>query len=347
MVKGIDVSSHQGVIDWDQAKKEVDYAILRAGWGNDSPGQDDEQFERNVAECERLGIPWGAYLYSYAMSTEEAESEAKHLLRLLEGKRPRYPVYLDMEDADGYKEKRGGLSRETATEICLCAGDRLEAAGYYFGIYASKDWLENRLDLSRLSRFDIWLAQWNDEPTYCGQFGMWQYTSEGRVSGIAGNVDMNRTTGYRDYPAYIGGKYEADKPEETAPIARYRPGDRVRVKGRLYASSDGSGAGKSVDGEYTVSRYLPGRQAAILIEDGLGWVREADCLPAGETVAPGVLREGARVRYTGRVYGDSYGGGAGKTVDGVYTVDRYLPDRACGVHLPAGWVPEAACTVVD
>ena len=341
--KGIDISSHNGAPDFEAVKAAgTDFIILRAGWGSDNKAQDDKQFERSVAECDRLGIPWGAYLYNYAMSLDEADSEADHFLRLLDGKKPLYPVYLDMEDADGYKAKRGGIGRELATGICIRVGDRLEAAGYYYGVYASKDWLLNKLDMSRLSRFDIWLAQWNDKPSYEGQFGMWQYTSDGSVPGINGRVDLNVTTGYRDYPAQIGAKYETP-PAPAEPVSKYSPGDRVHVKSTLYANSSGEGAGKSVDGEYTIDRVLPGRRAGILIGGGLGWVPEGNCSPAGEVPAMAV---GVQVRYTGRVYVTAAGDGAGKTMDGTYTVDRYLPERPYGVHIPAGWVRECDCTLV-
>ena len=342
--KGIDVSSHNGLVNFEAVKAAgIDFIILRAGYGSDDPGQDDAQFERGVTECDRLGIPWGTYLYSYAMSLDEADSEAEHLLRLLEGKKPLYPVYLDMEDADGYKAKRGGISRELATDICVRVGDRMEAAGYYYGVYASKDWLLNKLDRDRLARFDIWLAQWNDEPTYDGQYGMWQHTSDGSVPGINGRVDLNVTTGYRDYPAHIGAQYETP-PAPAEPVSKYSPGDRVHVKSTLYADSNGNGAGKSVDGEYTIDRVLPGRRAGILIGGGLGWVPEGNCTPAG-TYAP-VMAVGVQVRYTGRVYATATGDGGGKTMDGTYTVDRYLPDRSYGVHIPAGWVRECDCIIV-
>ena len=231
--KGIDVSTFQGKIDWDQVKGsgKVEFAMLRMGYGNDLPEQDDVQFERNVSECDRVGMPWGAYLYSYAVNQEQAKSEAEHILRLMEGKKPLYPVCLDVEDAC-----QKGLTKEALTEIVYTILERVEAAGYYAMLYANKDWLENCLDMDRLGRFDVWLAQWNEAPTYKGQFGIWQYTSEGSVPGIGGRVDLDEATGYRDYEEHIGQYY---KPE----VSGIRAGDTVRVTGRLYASSDGSGAG--------------------------------------------------------------------------------------------------------
>jgi len=199
MLKGIDVSNANGLIDWDKLKGNIDFAILRCGYGSDMASQDDEQWVHNVAECNRLGIPWGAYLYSYAMSTAEAESEAAHALRLLKGLKPAYPVYIDMEDADGYKAKRGGISRQLATDICRIFCERLTAAGYTAGIYANKDWAMKRLDMAQLSKWSFWLAQYNDKATYPGQYDLWQYSSSGTLPGITGKVDLNYC--YKDFAA--------------------------------------------------------------------------------------------------------------------------------------------------
>src|SRR5690554_3286916 len=104
---GMDVSDHQGVINWDKVKAEgrIKFAMIRCGYGKDMKSQDDKQFERNVREAERVGISWGTYLYSYALNVESAKSEAQHVLRLLKGKNPQLPVAFDMEDADGYKKR--------------------------------------------------------------------------------------------------------------------------------------------------------------------------------------------------------------------------------------------------
>lgn len=191
MLNGIDVSNANGRVDWDKLKGNIDFAILRCGYGSDMVSQDDKQWAHNVVECSRLNIPWGAYLYSYAINMAEAESEAAHTLRLLEGLKPVYPVYIDMEDADGHKAKRGGISKQMATAICLLFCERLTAAGYTAGVYANKDWATNRLDMAQLSKYTFWLAQYNDRVTYPGQYDMWQYTSDGSMPGVSGRVDLN------------------------------------------------------------------------------------------------------------------------------------------------------------
>lgn len=197
MLKGIDVSNANGRIDWDKLKGGIDYVILRCGIGSDQVNQDDKQWARNVSECNRLGIPWGTYLYSYAMSTAEAESEAAHVLRLLKGLKPAYPVYIDMEDADGYKAKRGGISRQMATDICRIFCERVTAAGYIAGVYANKDWATNRLDMAQLAKWTFWLAQYNSRVTYTGKYDMWQYSSSGTMPGITGKVDLDYC--YKDF----------------------------------------------------------------------------------------------------------------------------------------------------
>lgn len=199
MLNGIDVSNANGRVDWDKLKGSIDFAILRCGYGSNIASQDDKQWARNVSECSRLNIPWGAYLYSYAMNIAEAESEAAHALRLLKGLKPTYPVYIDMEDADGYKAKRGGISKQTATDICRIFCERVTTAGYTAGVYANKDWAMNRLDMAQLSKYTFWLAQYNDKVTYTGKYDMWQYSSSGTLPGISERVDLNYS--YKDFTA--------------------------------------------------------------------------------------------------------------------------------------------------
>lgn len=185
---GVDVSKHNGNVDW-QAVKNAGYgsfALIRAGYGGDYTNQDDPQFERNVNECERLGIPYGVYLYSYALDTNDAKGEVNHILRLLKkvGKNFKYGVWFDMEDADGYKKKHGMPSNSTLVDICYTFCETVENAGYYVGIYASLSWLNNQLNNSKLDRFDKWVAQWNNTGcTYKKTYSIWQNTSNQMIGG--------------------------------------------------------------------------------------------------------------------------------------------------------------------
>ena len=151
----IDVSEHQGFINWDVVKEHIDGAILRCGYGDNIASQDDKQWKRNADECTRLGIPFGAYIYSYATSDAQARSEAEHVLRLVSGYKLSYPVYLDLEQAG---TESGAIQRANIF------GDIIEKAGYWCGVYANTNWWTNYL--VGLERFVKWVAQYNSVCTY-------------------------------------------------------------------------------------------------------------------------------------------------------------------------------------
>lgn len=193
-LKGIDVSQHQGKINWKKAKADgVQFAMLRAGIGDNIKPQDDKQFTRNVNQCEKYGIPWGAYLYSYAGSNKEVKSEIKHMRRLLKGKKPAFPVAFDMEDADGYKKKNGMPKKKQLVTFSKKFLNAMEKDGHYASLYASRSWLNSKLNSKRLNKFDKWVADWNgkDQSTYKGDHQLWQYTNKGNVDGVGNAIDMN------------------------------------------------------------------------------------------------------------------------------------------------------------
>lgn len=186
--KGIDVSYHNGTIDWKKVKQsEVEYAIIRCGYGTNDKSQDDKKWEENVKGCVDNNIPYGVYLYSYADTVEKASSEADHAIRLLQGKKLKYPVYYDLEE-DKLRDK---ISKKTIADIAQTFCDKLSAKGYTVGIYANKDWFTNYLTDSRFNNWTKWVAQYNTVCNYRGKYDMWQCSSTGRVPGISGNVDLN------------------------------------------------------------------------------------------------------------------------------------------------------------
>lgn len=196
-LRGIDVSSHQGVINWEEVKSQIDFAIIRCGYAGDLKAYDDKQFVYNATECTRLGIPFGVYLYSYAQNIENAKSEVAHTLRLVKDFKLTYPIFYDVEDP----QYQAGLSNELLTEICNTYCSEIEAAGYYVGIYSSLNWFRTKLNSSTLDRYDKWVAQWNSVDQADFAHGMWQYSSDGTIVGITGRVDMN--IAYYDYPEII------------------------------------------------------------------------------------------------------------------------------------------------
>ncbi len=203
--KGIDVSKWQGVIDWERVKAAgIDFAMLRAGYGQ---GNIDPQFERNAAECERLGIPYGVYWFSYAYTPELARSEARFCADAVRGKTLSYPAAFDFEyDSVDYAAERGvSVTKALASGIVRAFCDEISERGLYPMVYANPNYLAAYFDSEIPEEFDIWLAKWPRdpdpavEPPQAG--GMWQYSSSGSVDGISGRVDMNAA--YKDYPALI------------------------------------------------------------------------------------------------------------------------------------------------
>lgn len=203
-LKLIDVSYHQGSIDWKEVKNYIDGAIIRCGYGRDIISQDDRRYIENVEACIKHNIPFGVYLYSYAKDLDGAISEAKHVLRLLEPYKDKisYPVYYDLEEAG---------TEKGAVERALAFGEIIEAEGYWCGIYANQYWWRTYLK-NGLDRYTKWVAKYSDEKPsgISGTYDIWQYSSEGSVPGIEGDVDMNIC--YRDFPAAI--KKTASKVEE-------------------------------------------------------------------------------------------------------------------------------------
>nr|DAP35711.1 MAG TPA: hypothetical protein [Caudoviricetes sp.] len=194
LLKGIDVSYAQGVIDWEKVKASglVDFAILRAGYGRET-SQVDTQFERNYAACKRLGIPVGVYWYSYATTAAEAEQEAKVCLQTIRGKQFEYPVAFDIEEARCLPQ---------ADALCTAFCTTLENAGYYTAIYTFKSALESNFSAAVKNRYDIFLSHIGVQQTdYAGSYGLWQYSWTGCISGISGDVDLDYA--YKDYPTMI------------------------------------------------------------------------------------------------------------------------------------------------
>lgn len=211
--KGVDVSSSNGNIDISKIKKTgYNFIMIRCGFGDNISSQDDTQFEANVAKAERLGMPWGVYLYSYATNQTEAKSEVAHIVRMLKGKKPTLPIALDVEDR-AYYQRYGVYSKSALSPIVSTILDGIKKAGYYPMLYTGKYWLDGYdgingyIDKSIWSKYDLWIASWTKECLYKGSnLGMWQYggetnpTESNNIPGI-GVIDKNII--YKDYPTII------------------------------------------------------------------------------------------------------------------------------------------------
>lgn len=207
LVKGIDVSYAQGKIDWDKVKisGQVEFALLRAGYGKEI-SQTDSTFDRNYSECKRLGIPCGAYWYSYAKSAAEARQEAKTFLQIISGKTFEYPIYFDLEEQSQF-----ALGKKICSDMVQAFCDEIEKAGYYAGLYCSTSYLNSHISDSIKNRYAIWVAQYNDKCTYTSDYGIWQHSvaghpeydvlGTGSVYGVEGQCDLDYA--YIDYPTII------------------------------------------------------------------------------------------------------------------------------------------------
>ena len=185
--KGIDVSEHQGHIDWAKVAKDgVQFAVIRAGYGREL-SQKDAYFEQNYTAAKKAGIQVGAYWYSYADSVKRAEEEAKTCLKVLEGKKFDLPIFFDQE----YEKSILALSSKTRTDIILKFLEIIQAAGRKCGLYSSTNFITTKLQASRLRQYPLWIAEYGSKLHYPGTVWAWQYTSTGRVSGIKGHVDCN------------------------------------------------------------------------------------------------------------------------------------------------------------
>ncbi len=186
--QGIDVSKHQGYIDWQQVKNAgIDFAIIRCGYGRNTASQDDVRWEYNASSCESLGIPYGVYLYSHADTTSEIDGEVQHVLRLLKGHKPTLPVYIDIEENKQFA-LGGAVLSEFAKRFC----SQIKSAGYKSGLYTSTShWNAYFGTFAALPSYYHWVAQYNTSCTYTGRYETWQYSNTGRVSGISGNVDRD------------------------------------------------------------------------------------------------------------------------------------------------------------
>lgn len=184
--KGIDVSKHQGIIDWKKVKNDgVEFAIIRIGYGGSAPVK-DAKFEENYKNARANGLDVGVYIYSYADTLTDAKTEANAVINWLGGRDLELPVYFDIED-----KKQSVLGNTLRTNITKTFCEMIEGAGYWAGIYANKSWLTSKLNMSELNAYTVWVAQWANTNTYKGPYAMWQYTSDGSVNGISGRVDMN------------------------------------------------------------------------------------------------------------------------------------------------------------
>ncbi len=190
-ILGIDVSTWNGNIDWNKVKNSgVSYVIIRTGFRGSTQGSlvEDNRFRQNIQGATNAGIKVGVYFFSQAVNEVEAVEEASMVLSQIKGYKITYPVFIDVEPSGGRADK---LSSGDRTKVINAFCQTIQNGGYRAGIYANKTWLSQKMNISALSGYKIWLAQYNSTVTYSGRYDMWQYSDKGTIPGISEKVDMN------------------------------------------------------------------------------------------------------------------------------------------------------------
>lgn len=219
-LNGIDVSHYQGTIDWNQVKEGgIAFAMLRGGYGQNNV---DTYFHRNAAACQRLGLPFGIYWFSYAYTTQMAAREAEYCIALAEQYKTTWPLAFDLEyDTVRYGAQNGvTIGKTLATDMVIAFCEKIKSAGYTPMYYTNLDYYRTMFDTGRLP-YDLWFAQYASAPSITGM-AMWQYTSAGKVMGISGDCDRNYS--YKDY----GTGTTEPEPAPSVPSAyTVQPGDTL------------------------------------------------------------------------------------------------------------------------
>lgn len=188
--RGVDISEWQDVYSYELLAQEVDFVIIRGGFGYSTI---DKEFDKNVNGCIKNKIPYGVYWFSYALNEESARNEADFLCSLLDkyAVKPSYPVFFDWEyDSENYAEKHGVfVNKQKLSAMARAFCDRVEERGYMAGIYTNLDYINRLYDYTLFSDYVLWYAQWNDVQQYDAP--MWQYSEKGDIRGINGYVDLD------------------------------------------------------------------------------------------------------------------------------------------------------------
>ena len=190
MLKGIDISYHNGEIDFSKVKSQVDFIIMRSGYGKKTTDSKEVKFDIYYEEAKKNNIPIGTYWYSYANTPEEALVEAQTFLNKVKGKKFEYPVFYDVEENSILNQ-----GKEIVSKIIKTFLEEVEKNGYLVGLYSSASYLENLVDDEIKDKYIIWVAQWGkniDKPKYNGKWDIWQYSSKGHIDGVQSqNVDLD------------------------------------------------------------------------------------------------------------------------------------------------------------
>lgn len=290
MLPIIDVSEHNGILNWKVIKPQIAGAIIRCGFGGNLESQDDKYYFRNADECTNLNIPFGVYLYSYASNKEEAINEAKHVLRLVKNYNLDLPIYIDLENNEFVRDVTAQQYQEIATGFC----ETIENIGGFVGIYSNVYYWETKLFM--INDYTRWVASWGDSINYAKSYALWQYTSDGKIEGSSLRTDLNRYFG--DFLNMAGKQnYFKDKLNQNL---TYKLGDNVRFNALFESSVSVQPITNILINEGVITKVLPDRRNPYLINNGTGWVndsviiKEVSMLQVGDSVK---VKKGAKDFY--------------------------------------------------
>ena len=191
-LQGVDVSAHQGQIDWARVKAAgVDFAVLQIGYRGYTEGGlvRDSRFEENYQNAREAGVRLGVYFYSQATSEAEAEAEADFVLACLDGRALQLPVFFDWEEVKTGRTR--GYAGSAVTDYALAFCGKLNSAGYLSGVYFSQSYGYSHLQLERLKEHSFWLAEYRSYQSFYYEVAIWQYACDGHVDGIDTVVDRD------------------------------------------------------------------------------------------------------------------------------------------------------------
>ena len=231
MKKGIDDSHINGVIDWEKVKPQIDFAMLRAGYGNNHV---DEGLHSNASSCEELGIPLGLYWFSYAYTPEMAKQEALDCLKQARNYHINYPIAFDFEyDSIRYAKENGiTVTKDLVMELAKAFCIEIKNLGYHAAVYTNKDFSDQYFDFNVLEEqgYVIWYAHYGE---HAGKdnIALWQYSSDGHIDGISTRVDMDYALKDFSQPAYgwqrQDGKWWYKRQDGSYPTAAWEQIDNL------------------------------------------------------------------------------------------------------------------------
>ena len=245
-IKGIDVSKHNGSINWSKVKDAgIKFVIIRAGYGSSTV---DEKFEEYIKGAIKQDLGIGIYWFSYAISEEKAKKEAIKCMEVIKPYKEHinYPVFYDFEyDSVRYAKKQGvSINKTKATAFAYAFLKEINEGGYIPGLYTNIDFSNNYFFKNIQREYDLWIAQYSSRSTYSGPHVMWQYSESGRVPGISGNVDMNYC--YKKYPK----KNSNDNSDNNDPSDKETNRSEILTKELQKALNDSYKSNLAVDGSY-------------------------------------------------------------------------------------------------